>query len=576
MFRLALLLVGVASTLWRAAASGIIHPATACDDGKSLMTAAAFAKSHHSLRHHSHQRRLVPIPSDKTRRQYAPLCPDGERIDTRRIQECNGPQCFVEAYQACLHITSQECQNPQPTRLPTSRPTPKPSQRPTFGMETTVHPIKITLKNVPPGYELTEDVRALIIRFASETIEEHLAEPMQLIKVEFAGYFNDRRFLLTTPLRGRRRRLDDMSVPLRVTVRGPADMSDYALSFVMDIIQDHIMDGLMNKLRSYDYDTFKNIGTKLSTFNFSDVRDDTNFPTKGPTPKPTQRPTEPRLVETMHPVAIFFKNLPFGYRLAPEDRASVIRFTQDLILEDLDSDLDLLAISYPGILLQDEDEDEMTILIDNYEGDRGLVAKDYVSLPLLIYVQSRADVVDFALAYVLDAFDDENLFRLCRYMKKIDPAAFKNCDAHVETYDLADIGETVVPTLSPIGIPSTQVATADHPIQLVFNRAPPGYTLSPEIRQDFIDWLESLMGDRLETPFQLIKITDAGLFLQDDTRMLQAEIPPSLPLVFRVRGPPDESKREVIQVLRENIEDIELYLTFLDGEAFVVSESTLK
>ena len=43
------------------------------------------------------------------RQSYAPLCPDGERIDLRRLQSCQQGHCWVAALQQCYHNTSNEC-----------------------------------------------------------------------------------------------------------------------------------------------------------------------------------------------------------------------------------------------------------------------------------------------------------------------------------------------------------------------------------------------------------------------------------------------------------------------------------
>lgn len=179
------------------------------------------------------QRQLGPsAPDVPARPEYSPLSTNGQRrIQTRQLDEddCGPGQCWASMYQMCLHITSQECKNPQPSKKPTVKPTPSPTQKPTFDIEITVHPVRVKLEGVQYGYKLTEDVRALIIRFATETIEADLEEPLELINVEFAGYFNGRH--LST--KHRMRRLEDMSVPLKVTIKGPSNMSGECCMLLM-------------------------------------------------------------------------------------------------------------------------------------------------------------------------------------------------------------------------------------------------------------------------------------------------------------------------------------------------------
>ena len=77
---------------------------------------------------------------------------------------------------------------------------------------------------------------------------------------------------------------------------------------------------------------------------------------KIPTKRPSSLPT-PKLEDTTLPIALYFKNLPSGYRLSPEDRASLIRFVQEMMEEDLDRRLQLVEVNYPGVLRHDKDDD---------------------------------------------------------------------------------------------------------------------------------------------------------------------------------------------------------------------------
>ncbi len=46
----------------------------------------------------------VSIPTDETRRSYAPLCDDGKRIDIRKLMRCTGGSCYDEFYQVSFSL----------------------------------------------------------------------------------------------------------------------------------------------------------------------------------------------------------------------------------------------------------------------------------------------------------------------------------------------------------------------------------------------------------------------------------------------------------------------------------------
>ena len=185
--------------------------------------------------------------------------------------KCNPGQCWASMYQSCMYILlSKECSNPAPTCQPTERPSPSPTQKPTFAIEVTVHPVELTLEGIPKDYDLTEDVRALILRFASEIIVMYLEEPMEFISLEFGGYLDRNRGGKLLPLpsenggddnggliessssskaktllrlkqkqeeQNSQRKLqvpvniiEPIIVPMKITVQGPSNMNDFALS----------------------------------------------------------------------------------------------------------------------------------------------------------------------------------------------------------------------------------------------------------------------------------------------------------------------------------------------------------
>jgi len=192
----------------------------------------------------------------------------------------------------------------------------------------TVHPVQLMLRNVPPGYRHSAEVRSLILRFITKMLEERLENGLELIKVEYAGRLkklsrngnNNRnnnggseklsqdgtRRKLQSRSYERQRRLEAVSIPLRVTVSGPADISDFALSYIMETIRDRF-DDLAAYLRKYgesldgdfNQNVFANVELSTDTFNFDDIlTGPTDPPISAPTSStPTRSPTEKVVVK---------------------------------------------------------------------------------------------------------------------------------------------------------------------------------------------------------------------------------------------------------------------------------------
>mmetsp|Transcript_17990 Transcript_17990/g.32683 ORF Transcript_17990/g.32683 Transcript_17990/m.32683 type:complete len:913 (-) Transcript_17990:164-2902(-) len=151
----------------------------------------------------------------------------------------------------------------------------------------TVHPVQLILKNVPPGYRPSAEVRSLILRFITEMLEERLDNGLELIKVEYAGRLkqlsrneNDTGNIRKLQSRSylRQRRLEAVSFPLRVTVSGPADISDFALSYIMETIRDRFDDLAAYLLKygesldgDFNQNVFTNVELSTDTFNFDDI-----------------------------------------------------------------------------------------------------------------------------------------------------------------------------------------------------------------------------------------------------------------------------------------------------------------
>jgi len=74
---------------------------------------------------------------------------------------------------------------------------------------------------------------------------------------------------------------------------------------------------------------------------------------------------------------------------------------------------------------------------------------------------------------------------------------------------------------------------------------------------------------------KVIQISYAGMMVQGGTRFLQSGTNiSSLPLLIRVRAPEDVSDfalSYIIQVIRDNMDDLHLFLQSMDSRVFVVS-----
>lgn len=537
------------------------------------------------------------LPSDPLQKFHAPLCPDGRRLDTRRLLDCPGAQCFAEMYQMCMHITSQECfaqaRGDVPTGKPTERPTPSPTPKPTFGKEITVQPVKVIMKNVKEGYLLNQDVRALIMRSSAEILEKHLdAEgPIELIEVESGGFLDRRELMILDDVESSRDRMllnseealqlmeelmvsndkggdnsdtrslqtwtmedidfraseeeeGDVPVALNVRVAHPKHMTDYALAYIIETLDDH-KSAIENTLRDFDDEYLRDVEVVISSFQIGEVVDETEQPTKQPTPRPTPQPVELRKRETVHPVAIFMRDVPSGYRLSPEARSSLLILVHEMMQDELDENFELVEVTYPGRLRHDE-------------------GKKTHALPLLIRVRASPDVSDFALALVMEVFEGDNMGRICRHLRSLSPGTFAVCSLGAQTYDLADIlGPSMAPTRAP------DMITMDHPVQLIFDGVPLGYTFSSRHRQALLKLVEEMVKRRLSDSLELVGVRYAGVLLSNRPGKGN-RYSPQFPMMVTIRGPRDDVEAFTVVLMVEAVRDgkgeIEDFLVSIDSD----------
>ena len=151
-------------------------------------------------------------------------------------------------------------------------------------------------------YILSAEVRSTLLRLVSELLTEYLTaiEGLDLVKVEYAGRLrqkNERRLQLLVEsssssggLRHNNKHrllLKSISVPLQITVMGTTDISDFALSYLMEIIRSNVLSRLVTYLRQNANLTGSTVMMTADTFDFTDLlTGSTNPPTGKPTPMP--------------------------------------------------------------------------------------------------------------------------------------------------------------------------------------------------------------------------------------------------------------------------------------------------
>ena len=136
-------------------------------------------------------------------------------------------------------------------------------------------------------------------------------------------------------------------------------------------------------------------------------------PSRRPTPGPTRMPSPNPLKTTVQNVQLIFKNASAGYALSPEKRASLIRYLNQMLSDQLDQAFELLEVKYAGVLLHTTTRRKRRSLADNYSPQ----------LPIMITVQAPEDASDFALTYILQIILD-NLSNLEGFLQTLDGAVF--------------------------------------------------------------------------------------------------------------------------------------------------------
>jgi hypothetical protein len=442
-----------------------------------------------------------------------------------------------------------------------------------FKRKETEHPVELNFDNVSNGYRFSAGDRAALIRFVKDLLDDNLHDSLELIGVADAQMRNSRGLLVAPP--SHTRRLKSLSVPLLVTVKGPEESADIALSYVMDVIQDH-EEELRQFLKSLDWDAFKDVSISAEAF------DRDSLPS-GPV----------EMEETVHPVQLVMEDVAPGYRLNTADRASIIRFTKELLDDNIDALFQVIGVEYAGndygkdkksannnnmdSFRAGGNDDPSKSNLSTHHSKKGNKRKltsarrlDTLALPLRISLKGPADESDYALSYIMDVIRNKQ-GEIEDFLNSLG-SAFKTVSLTPVSYDDFESMAKSTP-----GIAETR-----HPFEMTIDRVPADYQLSADDRASVVGHVRKLLVDSLAGSLDLIDIAESGSglgrgLLTSSTRGRTKEL--SLPLTVTVKGPEDNSDDapyRILQALQDKTADVESYLRTLDSETFSNSKVSFK
>jgi len=410
-----------------------------CDESYPLVTPISTTGLNDGKR-----RYLVAVPTDPSRQSYAPLCPDGKRVDIRQLVNCNAGSCFEEVFQQCTFECTWNTPNPPtppPTTTPSRPPTRFPTPLPTYGVAETAHAVRLKFTRVPDGYQISPELRSIILRFTTEILENNLDEKLELVDVSYASSataFANRNMRKMSKWRSfgsvnetevARQLPYTMFLPFRVVVKSTTEVSNVALSYIMEALRGNIDqlyayltssygEDYMNSVNPTDGLTFDFNGIEVESYDFSDLTNMGDPPTPPPmsitvsrpppTSVPTYRPTRPPslrpsfgIKETAHAVRLKFTRVPDGFRISPELRSIILRFTSEILRKNLDERLELVEATFASSATTSNRN--WRKLEFRSPGTKQVLARQLpytMSLPLRIVVKSNNEVSEFALSEV--------------------------------------------------------------------------------------------------------------------------------------------------------------------------------
>ena len=141
----------------------------------------------------------------------------------------------------------------------------------------------LRLQDLPWDFRISAEVRSAILRYVKERIEADLADgdpPIVLLRLSYEGR------LAGAP----------HSLALRIQLSSTADVSDFALSYLLDSLRqsEGEITEYLRRLDSGDRnlpDAFKRVNLFVDTYNFGDVSNkQTNSPSRSPSHRPIHSP----------------------------------------------------------------------------------------------------------------------------------------------------------------------------------------------------------------------------------------------------------------------------------------------
>ncbi|KAL7467817.1 hypothetical protein ACHAXS_008054 [Conticribra weissflogii] len=568
----------------------------------------------------SNRRHLVAVPDDPTRGSYAPLCPDGKRVDIRQLVNCNAGSCFEEVFQQCTFECTWNTPNPPtppPTNSPSRPPTRTPTPRPSYGVTETVHAVRLKFTRVPDRYDISPELRSIILRLTTQILEQNLDERLELIDVTYASSATvfANRYLRTLD---KSRSLDTvnaskiarqlpytMFLPLRIVVKSTTEVSDFALSYIMETLRgniDQLHDYLtssygedyMNSMNPTDGQTFDFNGIEVESFDFSELTEMGDPPTppptsatvsrplqtSTPTPRPTRFPSlHPsfEIKETVHDARLKFTQVPDGFRISPDLRSIILRFISEILKNHLDERLELVEVSFVSSATT-FDNRNWRKLDSRSPSTKTITDRQLpytVFFPLRIVIKSTVDVSRFSHSYVIETLRD-NIDELDYYLRSSynedfmisssengDGLIFDFSGIAVESYDFndwTDMGDPPGPTPFPSPRPDA-MRESSHRVLLTIIDATKGYHINQALGEYILRIISDSLERTLDGNFVLIDVqyaTVVNSFAQNDSSsgQISSEVNDNLllPLRVRVRRPGQISDDVALQLILQAME----------------------
>jgi len=156
-----------------------------------------------------------------------------------------------------------------------SGPSPHPSPRPVATRESSHH-VLLTIIGAPKGYRINQALRESILRLVSDSLDQTLHNNFVLVEVQYAPFASSFSQNDLSSGQNDRELRDNLLLPLRVRIRGPAQISDnVALQFILQAME-RSNSKLESSLRALSGPEFQySDGKNLLDFSFDRISADT-------------------------------------------------------------------------------------------------------------------------------------------------------------------------------------------------------------------------------------------------------------------------------------------------------------